>query len=128
MGYFSELDIEHTESRTDNSYHGYEEQLLWRYEELKERYSLLSREGAPMHGDDYFSKNDYKYAPVDCYTTASDLCRALETARTDLEQGCGITVESEEDLQDSTEEDCPNQISLFEIVVFPPLMISASVA
>ena len=128
MGYFSELDIEHTESRTDNSYHGHEEQLLLRYEDLKERYSLLSREGAPMHGDDYFSKNDYKYAPIECFNTLSDVCRALETARTDLEQGCGITVESEEDLQDSTEEECPNQISVFEIVVFPPLMISASVA
>ena len=128
MGYFSELDLINRENYIDRSYHGFEEGLLWRYEDLKERYSLLSREGAPMHGDDYFSKNDYKYAPVDCYTTASDLCRALETARTDLEQVCGITVESEEDLQDSTEEECPNQISLFEIVVFPPLMISASVA
>ena len=128
MGYFSELDIEHTESRTDNSYHGYGEQLLWRYEDLKERYSLLSREGAPMHRDDYFGKNDYKYAPIECFNTLSDICRALETARTDLEQVCGITVESEENLQDSTEEECPNQISLFEIVVFPPMMFSASVA
>ena len=59
MGYFSELDLTNRENYIDRSYHSFEEQLLWRYEDLKERYSLLSSNGAPMHGDDYFSKNDY---------------------------------------------------------------------
>ena len=40
MGYFSELDLINRENYTDRSYHGFEEQLLWRYEDLKERYSL----------------------------------------------------------------------------------------
>ena len=71
MGYFSELDLINRENYTDRSYHGFEEQLLWRYEDLKERYSLLSREGAPMHGDDYFSKNDYRYAPIECFNSRS---------------------------------------------------------
>ena len=120
MGYFSELDIEHTENRTDNSYHGYEEQLLWRYEDLKERYSLLSREGAPMHGDDYFSKNDYRYAPIECFNTLSDVYRAMEIAKEDLEEKCDMIIDDEGNVVECTEEeDDPNQLSLFEVVLLP---------
>ena len=120
MGYFSELDIEHTESRTDNSYHGYEEQLLWRYEDLKERYSLLSREGAPVHGDDYFSKNDYRYAPLECFNTLSDVYRAMEIAKENLEEKCDMIIDDDGNVVEYTEEkDDPNQLSLFEVVLLP---------
>lgn len=120
MGYFSELDLINRENYTDRSYHGFEEQLLWRYEDLKERYSLLSREGAPMHGDDYFSKNDYRYAPIECFNTLSDVYRAMEIAKKDLEAKCDMIIDDDGNVVECTEEeDDPNQISLFEVVLLP---------
>ena len=52
MGYFSELDLIAKEEYADPSYHGFEEQLLWRYEDLKDRYRELLDSGAPTSGDD----------------------------------------------------------------------------
>ena len=118
--YFSELDLTNQENYIDRSYHGFEEQLLWRYEDLKERYSLLSREGAPIYGDDYFSKNDYKYAPIECFNTLSDVCRAMEIAKKDLEEKCDMIIDDDDNVVECTEEeDDPNQISLFEVVLLP---------
>ena len=120
MGYFSELDLINRENYTDRSYHGFEEQLLWRYEDLKERYSLLSRECAPMHGDDYFSKNDYRYAPIECFNTLSDVYRAMEIAKEDLEEKCDMIIDDEGNVVEcAEEEDDPNQLSLFEVVLLP---------
>ena len=120
MGYFSELDLINRENYTDRSYHGFEEQLLWRYEDLKERYSLLSREGAPMHGDDYFSKNDYRYAPIECFNTLSDVYRAMEIAKEDLEEKCDMIIDDDGNVVEcAEEEDDPNQLSLFEVVLLP---------
>ena len=120
MGYFSELDLINRENYIDRSYHGFKEQLLWHYEDLKERYSLLSREGAPMHGDDYFSKNDYRYAPIECFNTLSDVYRAMEIAKEDLEEKCDMIIDDEGNVVECTEEeDDPNQLSLFEVVLLP---------
>ena len=120
MGYFSELDLINRENYTDRSYHGFEEQLLWRYEDLKERYSLLSRECALMHGDDYFSKNDYRYAPIECFNTLSDVYRAMEIAKEDLEEKCDMIIDDDGNVVECTEEeDDPNQLSLFEVVLLP---------
>ena len=55
MGYFSELDLTRKTEYVDRSYHGFEEQLLWRYEDLKNRYQALLNSDAPTSGDDYFS-------------------------------------------------------------------------
>ena len=118
--YFSEFDLINRENYTDRSYHGFEEQLLWRYEDLKERYSLLSREGAPINGDDYFSKNDYKYAPIECFNTLSDVYRAMEIAKEDLKEKCDMIIDDDGNVVECTEEDDdPNQISLFEVVLLP---------
>ena len=118
--YFSDLDLINRESYTDRSYHGFEEQLLWRYEDLKERYSLLSREDAPINGEDYFSKNDYKYAPIECFNTLSDICRAMEIAKEDLEAKCDMIIDDDGNVVEYVEEeDDPNQLSLFEVVLLP---------
>ena len=120
MGYFSELDLINRENYTDRSYHGFEEQLLWRYEDLKERYSLLSREGAPINGDDYFSKNDYRYAPIECFNTLSDVYRAMEIVKEDLKEKCDMIIDDDGNVVECTEEkDDPNQLSLFEVVLLP---------
>ena len=128
MGYFSELDLINRENYTDRSYHGFEEQLLWRYEDLKERYSLLSREGAPMHGDDYFSKNDYRYAPIECFNTLSDVYLAIKIAKEDLKEKCDVIIDDDKDVNLSEEEKDSNQISLFEVVLLPTWFGTAAAA
>ena len=120
MGYFSELDLINRENYTDRSYHGFEEQLLWRYEDLKERYSLLSRDSAPINGDDYFTKNDYRYAPLECFNTLSDVYRAMEIAKEDLKEKCDMIIDDDGNVVECTEEeDDPNQLSLLEVVLLP---------
>ena len=120
MGYFSELDLINRENYTDRSYHGFEEQLLWRYEDLKERYSLLSQSGAAIYGDDCFSKREYLYASAECFNTLSDVHRAIEITRNELEEKYGIIIDDDQATENLTKEDeVPNQISLFEIVLLP---------
>ena len=84
MGYFSELDLTRKTEYVDRSYHGFEEQLLWRYEDLKNRYQALLNSDAPTSGDDYFTTDDYRYAPIQCFKTIRDVWRAMEIAKEEL--------------------------------------------
>ena len=120
MGYFSENQIELQDKYSDQSYHGFEEQLLWRYEDLKEKYVELLDMDAPISGDDYFTTDDYRYAPVQCFKTICDVWRAMEIAKEDLEEKCDIIVREDGSIakKDDDEED-PNQITIFEIVLLP---------
>ena len=129
MGYFSEFDLINRKNYIDRSYHGFEEQLLWRYEDLKERYSRLLRVNASVHGDDYFSKNDYRYSPIDCFNTLSDVYRAMEIAKEDLEEKCGIVIDDEANPKEAIDEEKDeNQISLFEVVLLPSWLQTAVAA
>ena len=119
MGYFSELDLIAKEESTDRSYHGFEEQLLWRYEDLKDRYRELLDSGAPTSGDDYFSKDDYRYAPIEYFVTLADVYRAMEIAKEDLETKCDIVARDDGSIENKDEEEDPNQITVFEIVLLP---------
>lgn len=129
MGYFSELDLINRENYIDRSYHGFEEQLLWRYEDLKERYSRLLRANASVHGDDCFSKNDYRYSPIDCFNTLSDVYRAIEIVKEDLEEKCGIVIDDEANPKEAIDEEKDeNQISLFGVVLLPSWLQTAVAA
>ena len=120
MGYFSELDLVRKEEYADQSYHGFEEQLLWQYEDLRDRYFTLLDSDAPCIGDDYFSCDDYRYAPVEYFTTLIDVWRALEIAKEDLESKCGIVVRDDGSFEEKEdEEQDPDQITVFEIVLLP---------
>ena len=119
MGYFSELDLIAKEEYADPSYHGFEEQLLWRYEDLKDRYRELLDSGAPTSGDDYFNRDDYRYAPIEYFTTLTDVYRAMEIAKEDLEIKCDIIVREDGSIESKEEEDDPNQLTMFEIVLLP---------
>ena len=92
MGYFSEQQIIPPEKDKDQSYYGFEEQLIWRYDDLKERYFELLDMDAPRSGDDLFTPDDYRYAPIRCFKTLRDVWCAMEIAKEDLEIKCGITV------------------------------------
>jgi hypothetical protein len=120
MGYLSKLNATMNEEYADQSYHGFEEQLLWRYEDLKDRYQALLNIDAPACGDDYFSKDDYRYAPIEYFTTLADVYHAMEIAKEDLAEKCDIIVREDGSMakKDDDEED-PNQITMFEIVLLP---------
>ena len=120
MGYFSENQIELQDKYSDQSYHGFEEQLRWRYEDLKDRYCELLDVDAPACGDDYFSKDDYRYAPIEYFTTLADVYHAMEIAKEDLEEKCNIIVREDGIIENKdNEEEDPNQITVFEIVLLP---------
>ena len=126
MGYFSEKLID--APNTDNSYHGFEDQLLWRYEDLKDRYLELLEMDAPRIGDDFFTANDYRYAPIDCFNTIRDVRCAMEIAKEDLKIECGITVDEDTDVENDEESSDPDQISMFGIVLLPTWFQTAKAA
>ena len=129
MGYFSELDITRKEEYVDRSYHGFEEQLLWRYEALRDRYSELLELEAPCVGDDHFSDDDYRYAPIEYFRTIEDVYRAMEIAKEDLETKCNIILRDEERLEGAEDEDeDPDQMTVFEIVLLPTWFQTAAAA
>ena len=120
MGYFSKKQIETQEKYLDRSYHGFDEQLLWRYEDLKDRYLELLDIDAPASGDDYFTTDDYRYAPIHCFKTICDVWRAMEIAKEDLATKCDIIVCEDGTIENKdNEEEDPNQITVYEIVLLP---------
>ncbi len=129
MGYFSDLDLGRKEEYVDRSYHGFEEQLLWRYEDLRDRYFTLLESDAPCVGDDYFGADDYRYAPIEYFKTIEDVYRAMEFAKEDLETKCNIIVRDDgsiENVEDDDED--PDQITIFEIVLLPTWFQTATAA
>ena len=120
MGYFSGKQIESQDKYLDHSYHGFDEQLLWRYEDLKDRYLELLDIDAPASGDDYFTTDDYRYAPIHYFKTIRDVWRAMEIAKEDLATKCNIIVHEDGSIEnkDNDDED-PDQISMIEIVLLP---------
>ena len=120
MGCFSELDLTRKTEYGDRSYHGFEDQLLWRYEDLNDRYLELLDIDALSSGDDYFTTDDYRYAPVQCFKTIRDVWRAMEIAKEDLATKCNIIVHEDGSIEnkDNDDED-PDQISMIEIVLLP---------
>ena len=120
MGYFSENQIAIQDKYSDQSYHGFEEQLRWRYEDLKDRYRELLDVDAPVCGDDYFTTDDYRYAPIQCFKTIRDVWRAMEIAKEDLAEKCDIIVREDESIaKKDDDEEYSNQITMFEIVLLP---------
>ena len=129
MGYFSELDLTRKTEYVDRSYHGFEAQLLCQYEDLKNRYQALLNSDAPTSGDDYFSKDDYRYVPIEYFVTLADVYRAMEIAKEELEDKCDIIMREDGSIakKDDDEED-PNQITMFEVVLLPTWLQTAVAA
>ena len=100
-----------TENNIDLSYPSADQQLIWRLDDLKERYSELLEKEAPCCGDDYFSWDDYRYAPPECFETLRDIARAIEVAEECMMEKYEVNSSDITMLKDD-EEDI-NQISLF---------------
>ncbi len=119
MGYFSEWNERGQLAHRDPSYHGFEEQLIWRREELLARYDDLVRARAPHAGDDRLTDEDYRYAPVQYFKTISDVQTAIEItddALEDLFSLDEIDNDSHGTANKEKDEDGP---SMVEIVYLP---------
>ena len=128
MGFFSKNQIDMQELYMDQSYHGFEEQLLWRYKDLKDRYVELLDRDAPISGDDYFTTDDYRYAPIHCFETILDVWCAMEIAKEDLMEKCDIIVCEDGTIENKDNEEDPNQITMLEIVLLPTWFQTAAAA
>ena len=126
MGYYSERQFDLNENIIDLSYYGFERQLLSRYQDLKDYYEELFDEGAPMHGDDFFTDDDYRYAPLKYFKTLHDVYRAITLALQDLKNKCGFV--PDEQLNEDEREAEPDQTTLIEIVLLPSFLQSALAA
>ena len=120
MGYFSDLNLKIKDDCTDLSYFGLSDQLLWRYNELNERYHELLDANTPYYTDEYFSTDDYRYASVKYFTSANDVYKAMKIAKQDLASKYGITVNDEETNDTYCDERDPNQIAIVEFILLAP--------
>lgn len=74
----------------------------------------------PCSDDCHFSIDDYRYAPVEYFKTIADVYRATEIAKEDLWSKFRITVKDDGSIENAEEdEEDPNQITIFEIVLLP---------
>ena len=129
MGYFSEQSIIEETQFEDRSYPSFGSQLLWRLDDLNDRYSELIEQNAPCYGEDHYTDDDYKYAPVECFETIADVARAIEIAKVDLECECLVAIDDKDDVCDEIfgDETAPLQLKMFDdtclyIVPMPQLV------
>ena len=127
MGCFSKLNLCKLENDIDRSCPSFEDQLLWRYEDLKNRYVELLYADAPAVGDDYFNSDDYRYVPVEYFKTLRDIYCAMEITKSDLENKFGIIVQDDGSVEKIDNED-PDQITVYEIVLLPTWFQTAAAA
>ena len=74
---------------------------------------------APVYGDDCFTTDDYRYAPIHYFETIRDVWRAMEIAKEDPAAKCDIIVHEDGAIENKDNEEDPNQITMFEIVLLP---------
>ena len=129
MGYLSGQHLNLQASLMDHSYHGFEDQLLWRYEDLRDRYLELLDMEAPASGDDYLGDDDCRYAPVQSFRTLRDVYRAMMIAKDDLVIKCGIVIDEDWGFERNDEkEPDPAQVTVYEIVLLPTWFQTAMAA
>ena len=129
MGYFSEQSILEEYELEDHSYPSFDSQLLWRLDDLNDRYSELIEQNAPCYGEDHYTNDDYRYAPVECFETLADVARAIEIAKANLECECLVAIDDKDDVCDEIfgDETAPLQLKMFDdtclyIVPMPQLV------
>ena len=129
MGYFSEQSILEEYELEDYSYPSFDSQLLWRLEDLNDRYTELVDLEAPCYGEDHYTNDDYRYAPVECFETLADIARAIDVVKAALKCNCDVMIDDEDDVCDEIIEDetAPLQLKMFDdtclyIVPMPQLV------
>ena len=102
MGYFSNLAAEYAPADHDHSYIPPEKQLLWRLEELKDRYHELANRKTGK-GDDgaCFSDANLRLVLPEHFLSPCDVRKAIDLTTGELRDRYGIAV------GDAPEQDAP---------------------
>ena len=118
MGYFSNLAAQEGLYDHDHSYTPPEMQLLWRLEDLENRLHELTtqRTGRRDEGE-YFSEDNLRYVLPEHFLSASNVCKAIDLAISDLRDRYGIYV-GDQPAQEQPEVDeiTGMQVTFFDIL------------
>lgn len=100
MGYYTNLAAEFLNEDSDYSYPSPERELFWRMDDLESRLEeLRSKNGC--YESHITVPDDIRYALPEHLGTISEVKRAIEFARNDLRDKCGINLEMYIDQMDS---------------------------
>lgn len=130
MGYFSNLAAQYVPNDHDHSYTPPEKQLLWRLEDLENRLHELTtqRTGRRDEGE-YFSEDNLRYVLPEHFLSASNVCKAIDLAISDLKDRYGLCVgdtpEQEEPVMD---EITGMQISFLDMLALQSQCVPLSAA
>ena len=116
MGYFSNLAAQYVPDDHDHSYTPPEKQLLWRLEELEDRYhELLTQKTGNRDEGVCFSEDNLRYVLPEHFLSASDVRKAM-----DLKERYGIQVREETAQVDPVVDEITGmQISFLDILSAP---------
>ena len=122
MGYFSNLAAQHISKNHDHWDTLPEKQLLWRLEDLENRLHELTtqRTGRRDEGE-YFSEDNLRYVLPEHFLSASNVCKAIDLAISDLKDRYGIYI-GDQPAQEQPEVDeiTGMQISFLDILSLQP--------
>ena len=118
MGYFSNLAAQYAPYDYDHSYTPPDTQLLWRLENLENRlYALTHQTTGERDEGEYFSEDDLRYVLPEHFLSASNVCKAIDLAISDLKERYGIYV-GDQPAQEQPEVDelTGMQVTFFDIL------------
>ena len=120
MGYFSNIAIDMSDN--DHSYPYPERQLMWRFDDLKDRLEELILKGSAYRSGRLYTEDEIRYVLPEHLMDIRSVEHAIESAKADLLEKCGINVcqeiEEKTGNEDLTEPiyDC-EQITLIDWIV-----------
>ena len=91
MEYFAKFAAPYGEQE-DRSYPSPDYQLLWRLDDLQDRYDALSRDGAPYRNGVCLSRDELRFALPTDLETVGEVEAAIRLAQEDLYTDYGIDV------------------------------------
>lgn len=129
MGYFSNLTIDSWGNYYDVSWTTYEQQLLWRWEDLQSLLDEMRSWGTAYSGSVTYTDNELRYMlpehprghSLRKNGTIRDVEKALELAAQELKEKCGIDLQPEKVEEPGLDELTGNQLSF--LLILPPLAL-----
>ena len=118
MGYFSNLAAQYVPNDHDHSYTPPEKQLLLRLEELENRLDTLTHQKTGKRDEgEYFSEDNLRYVLPEHFLSASNVCKAIDLAISDLKDRYGIYI-GDQPAQEQPEVDeiTGMQVTFFDIL------------
>ena len=130
MGYFSNLAAHEVLYDHDHSYTPPEKRLLLRLEELEDCLDELTHQKTGRRDEgEYFSEDNLRYVLPEHFLSASNVCKAIDLAISDLKERYGICVgdapEQEEPVMD---EITGMQISFLDMLTLQSQCVRLSAA